>query len=327
MIIKKHEKTLAIEKLQALLRRLPTNHPRLSDVEDDLARRLAGVSGENSIDYPLSFLPSENHLIFHGLRLSHAPHFFQMDTVIVTRKFLLVIEVKNISGMLYFDQDLHQLIRTRKDGVREILPDPILQVKRQQFLFEGWLVRNHFHDIPVRPFVLISNPLTSISSNLEPSLLSQIVIHRDALPDKVTRLSEEFFEKELSPPDLKRMIMLLQKQHTPLDPAILTKHKLSSGELKAGVICPACSYSPLPRVYGSWHCPRCSVKYKDAHVAALRDYALLIGTSITNREARNFLKVESDDLVKRILNSIGRKYEGATKGRVYDLSHFRRGGE
>ncbi|MFC0559274.1 nuclease-related domain-containing protein [Halalkalibacter alkalisediminis] len=327
MIIKKRETTLAIEKLQALLRRLPSHHPLLPEIADELSNRLAGESGENSIDYPLSFLPSEDYFIFHGLRLFHEPHFFQMDTLIVTRKFLLVIEVKNISGLLYFDQHLQQLIRTKKDGVRQIFSDPILQVKRQKSLLEGWLVRNHFPPIPVTSLVIMSNPLTAISSNLEHRELSQLVTHRDSLPDRVTRLSEEFLGKDLPLHDFKRLLMTLQKQHTPLDPAILTQFKLTTDDLKEGVLCPSCSYSPLPRVYGSWHCPRCQVKHKDAHVKALKDYALLFGTQITNREARKYLKLESDALVKRILNKVGRKHKGITKGSVYDLSHLRKESE
>jgi len=326
MIIKQRETTLIIEKLQALLRRLPTNHTMFAEVESELSRRLAGMTGENSLDYPLSFLHAEEYHLFHGLRLFHDPYFFQIDTLIVTRKFLLVSEVKTFSGSLYFDQNAQQLVRTRKDGTIDIFSDPIIQVKRQKSLLEAWLVRNHLQRIPVIPYVVLSNPLTSISSNLEPSVLSQIVIHRDALPDRISHLSKTFND-ECSPTTLVKLTETLQLKHTPLDPVILSRFKLTTSDLKKGVLCPSCSYSPVTRIYGSWHCPKCSTKSKDAHVAALRDYALLVETHITNREARAYLKLESESLTKRILNKIGGRTEGATKGRIYDLSHFRREGE
>lgn len=325
MIIKKREPTLAIEKLQALCRRLPMNHPVFPEVENDLDNRLAGMTGEHSIDYPLSLLPPEDYFIFHGLRLFHDPHFFQIDTLIVTRKFLLVTEVKNVAGSLYFDQNAHQLIQTKSDGSQKIFSDPILQVRRQKSLLEGWLVRNGYHHIPVYPLIVLSNPHTSITSTLEPPALFQMVIHRDVLPTKIAQLNENFTEEKLTNKAIKDLTHELLKGHTPLDSAILEKYRIPTTELKKGVPCPHCTFSPLPRIRATWYCPKCSIKHKDAHVQALKDYALLFDTKITNKQARDYLQVTSDTVVKRLLKNMNLPHTGVTKGREYDLMQLKRG--
>ena len=55
MIKKKRKIPRSILKLQALLRRLPTHHPQLPLINEDLKRRTAGYKGECSLDFPLGF--------------------------------------------------------------------------------------------------------------------------------------------------------------------------------------------------------------------------------------------------------------------------------
>lgn len=131
MIVKKRQLPLMILKLQSLLRRLPKNHPKIPYIEENLAKKMAGYRGEHSIDYPLSFLTFQNYFILHDLRLPHNDYFFQIDTLLISPKFILMLEVKNIAGKLFFDQEFHQLVRTLNDK-EEVFPDPILQVKRHE---------------------------------------------------------------------------------------------------------------------------------------------------------------------------------------------------
>ncbi|MFP3721994.1 hypothetical protein SFC57_16710 [Niallia circulans] len=52
--------------------------------------------------------------------------------------------MKNIIGELYFDTDLHQMIRIKEEE-KEAFPDPIIQVNRLKRQFEGWLLANQFN--------------------------------------------------------------------------------------------------------------------------------------------------------------------------------------
>lgn len=106
MIVKKRKVPLAIRKLRALTYRLPPNHPKLPLIMNDLKKREAGYKGECSIDFPLSFLEPKSYFIFHDLRLQDQSRFFQLDTLLISKKFALIIEVKNMAGSLYFDPHL-----------------------------------------------------------------------------------------------------------------------------------------------------------------------------------------------------------------------------
>ncbi|WHY71334.1 nuclease-related domain-containing protein [Fictibacillus enclensis] len=101
------------------MRRLPHDHPKQKDIESSFAKHMAGFRGEESLDYSLSFLADKKCAILHDLLLSDGVYHFQLDTVIVTPHFLLVLEVKNITGTLVFDMDFNQLIRINEHAQEE----------------------------------------------------------------------------------------------------------------------------------------------------------------------------------------------------------------
>ncbi|WP_197205174.1 nuclease-related domain-containing protein [Cytobacillus firmus] len=53
---------------------------------------------------------------------------FQIDIIILTPYFISILEVKNISGSLYFNSIFTQMVRTIEDK-EEGFPDPVKQVK------------------------------------------------------------------------------------------------------------------------------------------------------------------------------------------------------
>ncbi|MBA9028191.1 nuclease-related domain-containing protein [Peribacillus huizhouensis] len=77
-----------MQKLDALVRRLPENHPKRPLVEKDLAKRLAGYRGEKAVDYHLTEVSKKQSLILHDLRLKARTHYFQLDTIILTQSFI-----------------------------------------------------------------------------------------------------------------------------------------------------------------------------------------------------------------------------------------------
>ncbi|WP_209121773.1 nuclease-related domain-containing protein [Alkalihalobacillus sp. BA299] len=318
MIIKKREVPLTIQKLQALQRRIPKHHPKQPIIREKLAKRLAGFKGESSIDYPLSFLPEKNYFILHDVRLYDSTHHFQMDSLLLSRQFILILEVKNYSGTLYFDQTFHQLIRTL-DGKQEVFPDPLLQIQRQEQQLKKWLAMNRLPEVPIISLVVISNPYTLLQSSSEHKDLYQKVIRSEYLPTKINQIQEKFQEDQLSEKELKKVIRRIEKQHSSSNPDILEQFELSKDDLLKGVFCTTCNYLPVQRTYGTWNCPECSCEIKNAHLASIKDYELLIGLKFTNSDMREFLQITSPSLMTRILQSMDLSYAGTRKNRVY---HF-----
>lgn len=132
MIIKPLEKPVTIKKLEALLRRIDKNHPKRPQIEQDLAKRMAGYKGEQSMEYHLSFLDERKYYIFHALRIQSTSNYcFQMDVLILTSTYFLIIEIKNIIGQVTFENHFAQFIRTL-NGLEEGFYNPLDQVKKAE---------------------------------------------------------------------------------------------------------------------------------------------------------------------------------------------------
>lgn len=315
MIVKEREVPLKILKLEALLRRLSLNHPSLPRIKEDLAKSYAGYRGEQSLDYYFELLPEQNYFILHDVRLSFKNDlYFQIDTLILTPYFFLILEVKNISGTLHFDQTFHQLIRTTSE-VEEAFPDPILQVQRQTSQFTTWLLKTKFPPIPVFSFVVVSN-----SSSIIKSAPANKVIRPGMLADKIKNLHTSYPNEIMSLKDLRKLSRLLLKTHTPLNQDVLQLYNIHRSDVMPGIFCNDCKTLSMRRNKGSWICSQCGNNSKQAHIQALTDYSLLIEPTITNQQLRHFLGLSSISTATKLLVALKLEYTGSRKNRTYKLN-------
>ncbi|WP_141431053.1 NERD domain-containing protein [Bacillus sp. 03113] len=319
LIVKKLEIPLHVKKLETLLKRLPEQHLNYQVVKDHLARQIAGYNGEKDLGYYLNFLPDEKYFIFHDLRLFNGKNFFQMDIQILSPRFILILEVKNISGILLFDSNFDQLIRTinEKD---ERFKNPILQVKQHQRQLKDWLITHKIPSVPIEALVVIQNPRTILKATSNHPAISQKVIHSENLQTRISTFENRYPNEVLTDKEIRKLTRLLMKKHTPNDPNILQQYNISEKELLKGVHCPKCSSLPMKKIHGKWLCPVCQHTSNNAHIPALKDYCFLISSSITNKDARDFLQVASGSVVKRIFHSMNLQYEGELKTRKYFLT-------
>ncbi|MCA1065610.1 nuclease-related domain-containing protein [Rossellomorea sp. AcN35-11] len=266
MDVNERKVPLKLLKLEAILGRLEKDYPKIPLLKEHLRKIQAGYNGEKAVDYQLGYLSSKDYNIFYDLRLEVNGRYFQIDTLILTRSFILIIEVKNMSGEVSFDTTFNQFIQS-KNGSINAYPDPILQINRQEYQLKEWLKQNHFPLIPIHGFVVISNPQTIISANS--GSLNKKVIHAASLPHKITQLQQHFHKKFFSDKELKKVIRFMKKMNTPHNNPILEFYKISKDDILPGVICKACGYLPLTREYGQWKCTNCHKNSKNAHIQAL----------------------------------------------------------
>jgi hypothetical protein len=294
---------------------LPTNFSSREEIEADYKRRRAGYRGEQSLEYHLSFLAEEEYFIFHDLRLPLNNSFFQIDTLLVTPHYALIIEAKNIAGTLLFDTTFNQLIRTFQDK-EEGFKDPISQVKRQTFQLEKWLEQNQFI-LPIESLIVISNPSSIIKSDTQAAArqIQKQVIHVEFLLSHLQKLTSQ--KPTHDKRSLKKLHRLLLKQHSPPSFDIEATYQISPSTILKGVQCSHCYQIPMRRETAKWHCPFCKMTSKDAHIQAIQDYFLLISPTISSGDAAEFLRISSIDLAYRLLSSMNFSHSGKTKGRVY----------
>ncbi len=319
MIKKKRQTPLTILKLEALLRRLPSNHPQRKNIEESLKKYYAGFRGEEAIDYYLNDLDEEPYFIFQDIRLPCKDGtFFQLDFLILTTFFVLIIEVKNITGILYFDREFHQLIRITSEK-EEAFHDPIIQVRKHVYQLYSWLENNKFPTVPISSIIAISHPTTIIKTTPNHKEISDLVIHAAKIPEKFISFKNRFKQAVLTNRDMKKLSRYLMKEHVELDADILTRFQISPSEIIRGVLCSNCHGVLLEKKRERWSCPKCNSSKKNAHLEALLDYRLIIGDTITNKQCRAFLCISSVSIVAKILSSLNLKSTGSYKNRVYKL--------
>lgn len=317
MIVKTCSIPIKATLIEAALSRLALNHPKRQVLEAELGRRMAGYRGEQSVSSALDILLEKEYLIFHDVRLQGKPYPFQMDLLILSSSFFLILEVKNIAGELFFDDSFKQMIRTLPDQ-KDAYDDPVLQVHLQRKQLKEWLSAKKIPPIPMEVLVVSANSKSILQAKNK--RLADVIVRKNHLASKLEELANKHQQECLSKKELKKLTQFLLKSHTPYIPKLLESHHISPNELTTGVQCPKCATIPMMRKWGKWLCGSCSFASRDAHFTALRDYSLLIKPTISNRELRTFLQIESEYVATRILSSLNVPYTGSTKDRVYYLN-------
>ncbi|WP_373893990.1 NERD domain-containing protein [Virgibacillus natechei] len=318
MIVKKYEKTLELWQLEALDRRLITMHPEKGSVQKSLKNKRTGVKGEKEIEYPLRFLDNQKYLILHNLRIEDEQGYFQIDTLIMSAAYILILEVKNWYGTVIFGEN-GQVTRIGDENKEEGFDNPIQQAKLQRHRLQKWLRLHCDIEIPIDFFVVISFPSTIIKSATSQNLIPKEVIHNNDLYFKIESLSKKsaviYMEKE----PLMNLAKRLVAAHKPKDEYILDRFHITKNELVKGVLCPKCGAVPMVRDKRKWFCRTCEYISLKAHLPALIDYKLLIGDRISNRKTREFLQVDSPYVVKGLLKKEGFVRIGERSTRQYEL--------
>ncbi|WP_100333151.1 nuclease-related domain-containing protein [Bacillus alkalisoli] len=318
MLGKPYEIPYNVHQLTSLERRTNPAYPKLPFIQKDLVTYSKGYKGEHSLDYYFQMLPENTFYIYHYLRLRENKFYFQVDLLLLTLKFLAILEVKTMKGKLFLDTKGHQLIQTYND-TEVTYQCPIIQVDLQAYRLRKWLIENKLPDIPIIPLVVVANSSTKIETNDTHRSFYEKVIHAHYLPTKLSKLLSMYQEDILSYKSAKSLNKFLLKKHTPLRKSILENYNMTKNDLTMGVFCPCCSHLPMIKKQKGWFCPKCKVTDKMAHSEALKDYYYLFGNKISNKEARELLLIESADVTKRLLGSMNLKQDGHYKNRKYLL--------
>ena len=264
-------------------------------------KREHGYQGEQSLDYYYQFL-NDDFLLMHDLRLRGINQtFFQIDTLILCPQFIGIIEVKNLAGSIRFENSASQMLRKLNDVV-ESLPNPLIQVRRQRLQLQHFFLNQNFPSIPIKTIVAFTNPTTIIETDHNP--LPNSVIRAEALPEKLENFQTSSNKNSMTSDQLNKLAHCLCQAHLPDQPSVLQTYKLNYVDIRKGVDCPFCNRPFMTRTEknGSWYCAHCFRFSKKAHLQALEEFSVIMDKSLTNKEARELLLIESRHTAYRMLN-------------------------
>lgn len=321
MIIKPFQIPKEFLGLEALMQRVLPNSPNKGSIMSDYNKSKTGLEGEKEVFYQLNFLPQNQFHILHDIRLPDPFHPFQMDYVLPSKGFILQLEVKNFKGTVDFN-DFGQLIVTSDSGKKCHYENPLNQAERHVFQLQNWLAFKHFPPIPIVKLVVFGPSTTLKNTQAQSSFSFDQFVSYSNLLSRIREISQSYQHSIYSDSTLGKLSNCLFNSHMPLEMDLLKKHNESFENLIKGVICPQCSHVPMIRDYGKWFCPKCKFSGKSVHVSALNHYYLLCGMYINNRQARDFLLLESETVARYLLKKLDYKVVGKNSGSKYLLKYI-----
>ncbi|WP_143004698.1 hypothetical protein [Salimicrobium halophilum] len=161
--------------------------------------------------------------------------------------------------------------------------------------------------VPCDTFVVVSNRKARIDGDVPTN-----VLRPNSLPFHVRKKEGDVCIDKIA---LRKRLL---ESHQPREVDVMKRMKLQPRDIIPGVRCLECGSLKMKRRRTVWHCS-CGAFDKKAHLATLRDYKLLFGEQITNRQARWFLQMDDYRAVHHILKTNSLKSEGPNKKKIYFL--------
>lgn len=297
----------------SLNKRLKKNHPKYNFLQEEMNRNQAGDIGEHAV---MNFLQKVklpyNFFAFHNVSL-YGESLFQMDILLITEYYAVILEVKNIKGEIEFKSHPFQLSRTLSTGERHSFDSPEIQLQEYLYQLNGIFKAAGF-SIPIYGAIVF--PFTSSYIKTPPS--ETTILFRNEIRSYLRTLKTQ--NPPLSIEALNSLKNFILNKNIDYKPFPLTQHfAINPDDIINGVECTTCNYVGMKKVPRHWICPRCKNISNNAHTQSIKDYFLVYKDSISNKECRQFLNLNNMYEANRILNNSNLLKTGKYKDAKYKM--------
>lgn len=186
-----------ISNLQELLKEV-SDEETANDIKNKINRLYYGLMGEKNVAYELknSHMPI---LILHNLYLEFNGLTAQIDFVVVSEKFILVIECKNLVGEIDINNkgEFTRVFKTSTGKVykKEGMYSPIVQNERHLELIKDILENEGFKrsklDKAIDQISVVANEKAIINARFAKDKIKKRVIKHDHLIEKMKEISRK----------------------------------------------------------------------------------------------------------------------------------------
>lgn len=275
----------------------------------------AGFDGEKKIDRLLETIPFPSlHTIIPNFQTqSTFGTYFQMDTLIVTNRYILLLEIKNIRGHIEFQENPAQIIRTY-DGVEEKLDCPIHQIIRNTNALSN-IVCKITTNLPVHAAVVFCNSSAHVSSypkNAKILYKNQIDFYIENLnksPEKVDRITFQKIVKRLNS---------LNNNYKQI--SLATRYSIDSMSLRQGIFCEICESNMYSlRNSSIFSCDSCNKTDKEIFTNSIIGLFGILGPELKRSQIQTHLSVRTRFGIIRALTKLNCTKSGSGKSTYYSL--------
>lgn len=303
------------EALESILGRLAPGHSHRKFLEVELYQTLAGKRGESRLQsrFKEFYLDGEFHVLW-DVNLSIGSWKVQMDGLLLTEKCALIIESKNISGKIHFDEKTGEFYRFDDENVKTVMEDPRIQLNKNKRFLAQWFKSKKIN-LPIEGLIVFTAKKCEFISKPADAYICKAYQMADCLLKILST-----FPFEATNLKLLKLKKLLQNSRTPYRQTPLCQYYyIEPADVKPGVYCRSCKLLTMQRDKRSWTCNKCGERDKEAHHFAIREYFSLIDTQLTNQRLRDFCRFSSRAAASRLLAQFDLETTGELKSRVYFL--------
>lgn len=175
-----------------------------------------GLQGESKVAYELKNIYDISGYVFHDICLKYNDVTAQMDFVIVTPKFICVIEAKKLNGNITIDSE-GNFIRSFIDAKgnvykKEGMDSPVMQNKKHCDLLRNLLVSNKLiRELPVLSLICCSNSKAMIKKAYAPKEIQDIVIKTDQVANKLSTYYKMYADFDMKKKQLEKVVEFISE--------------------------------------------------------------------------------------------------------------------
>lgn len=284
----------------ALLKRLNDGASSSEFIREEIRKMDVGVRGEERIFQRLRELRLAGEFrVFSDVCLVLEDWKVQIDCLVVTDRCCIVLESKNISGRLYFNEELDEFYK-EENGTETPISNPYFQLMRHIRFMKEFL-RNTLPQMKMAGAVI----MTAKSCRIMQKPTHYPIYKLESMVERVTQIYNNLGVVSYSVQELEVVEKLLLENRSIFEyPPLCEYYRINASEIRLGVECPSCGVLGMRRVHTTWHCLACGENDRYAHISAVRDYFRIINKKITNKEFRRFCMIDSKYSASRMLNSM-----------------------
>ena len=308
-IPRKYPQSIPIYK--RILNRLPVYHSTYLEIEKRIKAIEAGYLGECYVD---NFLKQvhfpQHHAILKVLHIQVSTEsYLQIDTLILTRKYIALLEIKNIRGKIAFQKSPDQLIR-EYDGETTPFKCPEQQIIRQEKKLQ-LLLQELKLKIPIKKLIVLAYSKTHV---VLPPKYTTVVMGCDIsvyiddynqLPDIISTAQFNQLSNQLT-----------SRSYEFIPTPIAQTYLVKLSDVKTGLICPIC----MKKMNGQIKCNTCKTSKLPMQQQAVEDWFYLMKNSISNKECVYFLGLKDKYAGNYLLNRLSLQPVSNHKLRHYVMS-------
>lgn len=170
-------------------------------IDRDIVLLKAGLSGEKNVYYELknSFIPM---ICLHDIRIAEADYVAQLDFVVITHKYIMILETKKLNGDIYINEsgDFIRSIKNNYGNVikKEGIYSPIAQNDRHVRILREILRNNgKIKNMPVISGVVIANPISIVNKTRASRKIKDEIFRHDQVTEVLNKKLKLYGDGEM----------------------------------------------------------------------------------------------------------------------------------